>query len=438
MLKIVHLVPGSGGTFYCQNCLRDEALILELRRQGHDVILVPMYLPTFKEGSGIEPDAPVFFGAINTYLKEKLAIFRALPRWFDRVLDSYSLLNWAGSQAGSTRADGLEGMTLSMLRGLDGNQARECERLTEWLATESKPDVIHISNALLLGLVEPIKRKLDVPIFCTLQDEDTWVDQMDESMANTIYNVIAERAKSVDGFIAVSQHYAEKMISRLNLASEKVRVVQVGTPLIAEEESLRPIDPPVLGYLSPLSENLGLGQIIDAFIELKSRHEFRNLKFKAFGGLTKDDRKFLKGQQKKLEKLGFMEDVSLMTEYDPSKKVAFLQSLSLLSVPHIEGEALGVFLVEAMAIGVPVVQPDVGGYGELLREVGGGRLYDPQKPGELVEILSELLNDKVKLDHLGKEARNQITRTHSIEAMAKGILNSYSELAGIGVNPQRP
>ena len=44
-MKIVHIVPGSGGTFYCQNCMRDNELIKAFKALGHDIYMVPMYLP---------------------------------------------------------------------------------------------------------------------------------------------------------------------------------------------------------------------------------------------------------------------------------------------------------------------------------------------------------------------------------------------------------
>jgi len=78
-MKIVHIVPGSGGTFYCQNCLRDNALVKALRAQGHDVVMVPLYLPMFADEPGISGEAPVFYGAISLYLRQRLPFCESLP-----------------------------------------------------------------------------------------------------------------------------------------------------------------------------------------------------------------------------------------------------------------------------------------------------------------------------------------------------------------------
>ena len=85
-MRIVQIIPGSGGSFYCGNCMRDSKYIEAIRSQGNDVIIVPMYLPLFPEEEN-EDAVPVFYGAISLYLKEKFAIFRHLPEWFDKLLN---------------------------------------------------------------------------------------------------------------------------------------------------------------------------------------------------------------------------------------------------------------------------------------------------------------------------------------------------------------
>ena len=175
-MKVVHIVPGSGGTFYCQNCMRDQALVMTLRRQGVDVVMVPMYLPMFTDGDPVADDTPVFFGGINVWLQQQMELFRKTPRWLDRIFDSKWMLRRAATMEGTTSAGDLGPMTLSMLEGTEGNQRKEVERLVEWLAEHEHPDLVHISNALLIGLAPAIKAALNVPIVCTLQDEDWWLD----------------------------------------------------------------------------------------------------------------------------------------------------------------------------------------------------------------------------------------------------------------------
>ncbi len=137
-MRIVHIIPGSGGTFYCQNCMRDNELIRSLRQLNNDVLMVPLYLPLSVETNGVIGDTPVFYGAINIYLKEIIPLYRHAPMWIERILDSESMLKMAAKKAGSTRASGLEEMTLSMLEGEKGRQATELERLIRFLEKEVK------------------------------------------------------------------------------------------------------------------------------------------------------------------------------------------------------------------------------------------------------------------------------------------------------------
>ena len=158
-MKIVHIVPGSGGTFYCQNCMRDNELIKSLKTLGHEIYMVPMYLPISVDDHETEDDTPVFYGAINIYLKEKLPFYRHAPIWLEKIFDSQPLLKYAAKKSGSTRASGLEEMTISMLKGEEGRQATELDHLIKFLQKEIQPDVVHLSNALLLGLAKRMKEE---------------------------------------------------------------------------------------------------------------------------------------------------------------------------------------------------------------------------------------------------------------------------------------
>ena len=216
-MNIIQIIPGSGGSFYCGNCLRDSKFYEALRKQGHDVIKIPMYLPLFSDEHDIS-DVPVFYGAISIYLKQLYPIFRKAPRWIDNLLNSKPFLKLAASMAGSTNAKGLEEMTISMLLGEEGKQKEELDEMIGWIEQNYKPDIVHISNALLLGLARQIKTKLKVPVVCSLQDEDVWVDVMPPHYRDKVWQLMNERSVDVDAFIAVSDYFAKKMLDQMKLA----------------------------------------------------------------------------------------------------------------------------------------------------------------------------------------------------------------------------
>ena len=246
-MRILSLTPGTGGTFYCENCLRDGQMVRALRRLGHDLTVVPLYLPILLDSDGLNNDAGVFFGGVNVFLQQQMGLFRSTPRWLDRLLDSAWMLRKAAAREGSTRASDLGPMTYSMLQGRDGRQRKELSRFLTWLADQPKPDVAHISNALLLGVASEIKSALGVPIVCSLQDEDTWIDAMSPMWRDRCWKIIAEKSRDVDAFVSVSRWYAGRISDRTGIARESIRVVPLGIETTAAEPAPMTFDPPVLG-----------------------------------------------------------------------------------------------------------------------------------------------------------------------------------------------
>ncbi|MDF7799983.1 glycosyltransferase family 4 protein [Pontiellaceae bacterium B1224] len=421
-MKIVHIVPGSGGTFYCQNCMRDSALVQALRKQDIDVVMVPMYLPMFTDGDPVGDDTPVFFGGINVWLQQQVPLFRRTPRWLDRMLDSKWMLKRAARMEGTTSAADLGPMTLSMINGTEGNQRKEVERLIEWLAEHEKPDAVHISNALLIGLAAEIKAKLDVPVICSLQDEDWWLDEIKAPYDQRCWDAIQLRIKDVDRFVAVSAWFAEKMSERLGIARDRIDVVHVGIDLAGYEQAPLAFDPPVLGYLSRMNEALGLDKLVDAFIELKKFQGLENLQLRATGGAVGADLKCVSNLRKKLANAGYADDAEFIEDFSREQRLAFLQSLSVMCVPVEQGEAFGTYIIESMAAGVPVVQPNVGAFPELIAATGGGVVYD-----DLVQTLKQLLTNPERSRELGQQGRASVLEYFSIEAMAQKMILIYSE-----------
>jgi glycosyltransferase involved in cell wall biosynthesis len=429
-MKIVHIIPGSGGTFYCQNCMRDNELIKSLKDLGNDVIMVPLYLPLSAETSGVIGDTPVFFGAINIYLKEVFPFYRKAPVWLEKLLDSTPLLKLAAKKSESTRAAGLEEMTLSMLDGEKGRQATELDHLIAFLSREVKPDVVHLSNALLLGLARRLKNDLNAIVVCSLQDENEWIDPMREKYQGKVWAKMAERSEDVDAFIAASNYFAQKSRTQMNIPAEKIKVVYGGIDLNVYSPSTHNFDPPAIGYLCRMSEYFGLGIIIDAFIRLKKESKFNPLKLHLMGGYTGDDKPFINKMLKKLKSERIFDDVLVYEKFDIQHRLKFLNSISLLSVPVPGGEAFGAYQVESLAAGVPIVQPNVGGYPEFIEATGGGIIYEPNTSEQLAKALASLLETPDRIKSMGKHGRQVVMERFSMKNMATSILDVYKQVSG--------
>ncbi|MHC4889658.1 MAG: glycosyltransferase family 4 protein, partial [Planctomycetota bacterium] len=123
-MRIVQISPGTGGSFYCENCVRDVAMVRAMQKLGHDALMVPLYLPLRIDKNAAVGNPPIFFGGINVYLQQKSLFFRKTPRWIDRLFDSPRLLGWVGRKAGMRSASNFGEMTISMLRGKQGRQTK--------------------------------------------------------------------------------------------------------------------------------------------------------------------------------------------------------------------------------------------------------------------------------------------------------------------------
>ncbi len=426
-MNIVQIIPGSGGSFYCGNCLRDSKYVVALREQGHQVIKIPMYLPIFSDERDIS-DIPVFYGAISIYLKQLYPILRKAPRWFDKILNSKPLMKIAASMAGSTNAKGLEEMTVSMLLGEDGGQQQELELLVDWMAEHCKPDIVHISNALLLGLAHRIKEKLKVPVVCSLQDEDVWVDAMQPAFQNKIWNLMGQKAKDVDLFIAVSQYFSGVMQKRMNLPEEKVKSLYLGVDPGDYEFKSTKEKGRNIGYISRMCHENGFDIVADAFILLKKRLGFEDVKLIVTGGSTGADTKYINEIKKSISKEKLDDHLEFHEEFEGPGRKAFFDKVALISVPVRNGEAFGMYLLESMASGVPVVQPGLGAFPEIINLVNGGIIYQPNTPKELCEALAKLLSDPSKLEDLGRNARIGVESSFNIHDHAKEMIGTYQTL----------
>ena len=424
-MRILHLVPGSGGTFYCQNCLRDHLLIRALRREGHDVVLVPLYLPMYGGETAAETGVPLFFGGISVYVREKVPFLRRMPDWLDRLLNLPALLRQAAAREGTTNAAGLGSMTLSMLEGRNGNQKQEFDRFLEWMSSQPKPDVIHISNALLLGFVPALRERLDTPIVCSLQDEEPWVNAMQPPYDRLCWEAMTRHGRQVTRFVATSRWYAERMAKRMDLSPDKIAVIYPGIEVAPETPSLQAGDPPVVGYLSRLHPAQGFEDVVNAFVALKREPGLASLRLRATGGATPSDLSFMDKMEARLGDAGFLEAASIDWNFQAAPDAAFFRGLTVMTAPARGGEAFGMHMIEALSRGIPVVQPRAGAYPEVLEASGGGLLYDPDAPHGLTGALWELLSNPGLAQRLGEQGYRHARDHFTVERMAREMSALY-------------
>jgi glycosyltransferase involved in cell wall biosynthesis len=424
-MNILHIIPGSGGSFYCGNCLRDSKYVEALRQSDHQVVKLPMYLPLFADEQDLSGEIPVFYGAISIYLKQLFPLFRNAPEWVDNLLNSQPMLKMASKYAGSTRAKGLEEMTISMLMGEEGQQKVELDRMVNWIAENCKPDIIHLSNALLLGLAHQLRDKLDVPVICSLQDEDVWADVMSPRSRKKVWELMSGRSEYVGAFISVSDYYAGEMKKHIQIDKNKLNTIHIGVypdeyEYISTAEKGRNI-----GFVSRMCEENGLDILVDAFMELKKDPKYSDVRLILTGGYTGDDKQYLKKIKSGLHKNGLEKEVEFHEDFEEKGLREFFKKVSMISVPVRKGEAFGIYLLEAMASGIPVVQPALGAFPEIVGLAGGGKVYEPNTPSALADELKELLDNPTELEALSKAGRKGVEDHYHVSTQVEKMIEVY-------------
>jgi glycosyltransferase involved in cell wall biosynthesis len=419
---------GGAGEMYCGSCLRDNALAAALLARGHDVILTPVYTPTRTDERNVS-QAQVFFGGISVFLEQQVPLFRRTPRVFDRLWDAPWVIRLASKRQIKVDPKSLGEMTVSMLRGEHGFQSKEIRKLLEWLVREQKFDVINLPYALLLSLAEPLKRELGAPICCTLQGEDLFLDGLGEPYRSEAMRLIRSASGHVDAFLPVSQYYLDYMPEYLGLPREKMYIVPLGINMQGfTPRPSRRNDPFTIGYLARIAPEKGLHVLCEAYRELRRTPGIGRTRLVAAGYLPPEHAPYLAEIKKKMAEWGLEQEFEYRGEMDRAQKTAFLQGLDLFSVPATYEEPKGLFLLEALASGVPVVQPRRGAFPEIVKNTGGGLIVDAT-PAALAAGFLDLMRNPEKAAAFAAAGAAGVREHYDVGRMAEAAEHVYRTVA---------
>ena len=416
-MRLLQFTAGAGA-MYCGSCLHSNTLALHLAAIGADVTLVPLYTPTRTDETNASR-GPVFFGGVSVYLEQEVAFLRKTPKIFDAFWDSTLVLNAVGKLSTSTNPASLGPLTVSMLRGEAGHQKKEFEHLARWLDTQAPFDVALIPYALLLGLAPTIKAR-GLKVACELQGEDLFLDGLVEPFRGEAKALIAERAADVDLFISGSRYYADMMSVDLRIPREKIEIVPHGIDI---DEKLMTLEPPrdpefTVGFFARVAPEKGLHALADAYIAFRSRHPEMPTRLKAGGYLAGEHRPYLAEIEAKLAAAGRADEFHYVGSPDRRGKYEFLRSIDVLAAPTPYREPKGLFAMEALACGVPVVLPRHGAFPELVDATGGGLLHAPGDEADLVAILKTMAGDPVARKTMGDRGARAVREHLSAPRMA--------------------
>lgn len=425
-MRIAYITAGAAG-MYCGSCMRDNTLVSALTAQGHDALLIPCYTPIRTDEDDVSQHR-VFMGGINVYLQQKSRFFRHTPWWLDRLLNFRWLLNWVSRFASSTQADQLGELTLSMLKGEHGFQRKEIAKLVRYLERDVRPEVIPLTNVLLSGIIPAIRERMQAPVIGTLQGDDIFLEALPEKYRMPAIDLIRENCQGCAGFIATSTYYADFMASYLGLPRDKIHVILPGINLNGFGDSTTPGDVPTIGYFARICTEKGLHNLVEAFRIVRSEPGAPRYRLKISGWLGEHNRPYFHDLMEKLKGWGLADDVEHVESPDHAAKVRFLQSIDVLSVPTVYREPKGLYVLEALASGVPVVQPRHGSFPELIEATGGGLLVEPDHPADLARGLRRLLDNPAERTTLGQRGKAAVHANFHAARMAAETVVLFRKL----------
>jgi len=426
-MKIAYITAGAGN-MYCGSCLRDNTLAAALLAAGHEVLLIPIYTPTRTDGQNHSLNR-VFLGGINVYLQQHFKLFRRTPWIMDRLLDVSPLLRFTTRWGISVDPANLGALTLSMLRGTAGFQRKEILKLVRFLAGEVAPEIINLPNSLLIALAPAIKAEIDVPVCCTLQGEELFLDGLGEPYRSEALRLIRSHAAHVDAFVAVSRFGAQQMAGYLGIARDRIHVVPLGIDLDGYRRRQGPEPEPfTIGYLARIAPEKGLHALCAAYRCLRARPGIPASRLRVAGYLGPEHKSYLAGIRQQMDAWGLSGQFQYQGEVDREGKLSFLNDLSLLSVPGPYPDPKGMFLLEAMASGIPVVQPRAGAFTEIVETTGGGIVVEPDSPESLAEGIWELWQDPARRMELGSRGYEGVRAHYSSARMMARALEVYGSL----------
>ena len=234
---------------------------------------------------------------------------------------------------------------------------------------------------------------------------------------------------TVDLFISVSEYYTAFMTEYLQIPREKIRTVKLGiTVRDFSERAPLARDPFTIGYFARIAPEKGLHNLADAYRIMRQERGLPPSRLVAAGYMGADQQPYLDGIERQLAAAGLRDEFHYAGTIDRETKIRFLRGLDVLSVPSGYHEPKGLYLLEAMASGVPVVQPNHGAFPEMLHATCGGILSASERPSDVADAIMELWRDPGRAAALGAHGAEGVRNGYTIAHMADAVVQAYEDM----------
>ncbi len=425
----IAIITAGGAGMFCGSCMQDNSLAKALVEQGNEVSLIPTYTPIRVDQEN-NSDQKVFLGGVNLYLDHAIPFWHRLPRRLVSWLDHPRVLRAASSFGIENDASRLGALTLAMLQGSTGSMKREYQILVEHLVKRVQPDVIIFSNALLSGVMPLLRERFAGPVFCLLQGDDLFLDQLVEKYRRKALESLAVPVRLFDLFLTHTEFYADYMSEYLSIDKKLFRQIPLSIELPSDsfltrgDSTEKASSVPRIGYFARIAPEKGLLNLVRAVNLL---HESGlEVELYAGGYLSRTQQSYMNQVEKEsllpAERFRYIGSPGSQKE-----KLEFMRSLDLFSVPALYAEPKGLYLLEAMSQAVPVAQPAHGSYPELIESTGGGLLFDPGNIEELARVLRHLVESPQARQEMGIQAQTAVKNKHTSSRAARRLIEICNE-----------
>jgi len=256
-------------------------------------------------------------------------------------------------------------------------------------ARRTRAEVIHAQWAIPSGLMAVwAGGLLGIPVVVTVHRADLVMGLEGPAIARRLMAYALRRAASV---IVVSEAQTAQVADGFDVSAERIRVIPMGadTELFAPgsrseaRAALSLADAPTVLFVGGLTEVKGVRELIAAFTLLRERVPGVQLLLAGDGPLRSE-----------LERAGGItsgaESVRFLGSVAHDELPALMNAADVLVLPS-HSEGLPVVLMEAAAVGLPVVATDVGGSAQMVALNPASRLIAPGEPEAIADALGEVL-----------------------------------------------
>ncbi len=275
---------------------------------------------------------------------------------------------------------------------------------------EQRPDVIHLQDSRLLSQGVRLARKLRRPLVVSLGDQ--------EEAAKFVLRTAIPELKAI---VSVSESVQQQIPETPLTDSIEKRVILPGVAVPDAASVDLPLDddrPPVIGMAGPLEIIKGAAFFLRACHRvIEAGHDIRIII--AGSGPEERSLRHLAASLELSRRLTFVDGGVAMNGY--------LSAIDIFCLPSLQ-QGLGVMMLEAMALGRPVIASGVGGVVSVLEDRVTGLIVPPSDSRSLAERIMELLQNRERARKLAAAGQQLIRDRFNETRMLDEIIRVYREV----------